>query len=222
MGLQRNRRRACSTRSTTPTPQASARFGSRIGSAGDITGDGIRDVIVGGIDRRARRRRSGRPRRCMRSRPAPGRNAGQAFIFNGATGALVRHARRTRPPTWRPSEHPAPQGCGTFGLAVQSPGDTERLTASDDQLVDKESYATFGRMYLFQRQGPASCCCGSIRPEPQAGRQLRLPGRRRPARPATSTATAFPDLYANGFHNTTARRAKARAAHGSSTGVPAA
>lgn len=70
-----------------PAPQPNnARFGSRIGRAGDVTGDRVADVIVGASG-------NDQPAGCAADgvvEPGCQPNVGQAFIFNGKTGALFR------------------------------------------------------------------------------------------------------------------------------------
>ncbi|MDQ3733371.1 MAG: FG-GAP-like repeat-containing protein, partial [Actinomycetota bacterium] len=75
-----------------PAPQPSARFGSRIGRAGDIAGNGVPEIIVGASNNDI-------PAGCGVGRGGTGQppvpegcfvNVGQAFIFDGATGELVR------------------------------------------------------------------------------------------------------------------------------------
>jgi hypothetical protein len=177
-----------------PAPQASARFGSRIGSAGDVTGDGIRDVIVGASNNDV-------PTGCGTDGMVEAgcyQNAGQAFIFNGATGALVR-TLDVPPADLAALGASCTTGCGTFGLAVQSPGDTDGDGVSD-QLVDAGSYATVGRMYLFSgRTGELLLRIDP--PEPQAGDNFGFQDAT-PGAPGDIDRDGFPDLYANGFiHN---------------------
>ena len=119
-----------------PAPQGktgnSARFGSRIGTAGDINADGASDLFVGASNNDV-------PAGCGDTAPPPAGckvNQGQAFIFNGKSGALLRPldlpAADQRPGT-------CSAGCGTFGLTVQSPGDVDN-DGVDDQLVDAGSF----------------------------------------------------------------------------------
>src|SRR5919199_979226 len=67
-------------------PRNSRRFGSRIGRAGDLNGDGRPEIIVGASNNDV-------PAGCGDVSPLPSGcrvNQGQAFVFNGATGALLR------------------------------------------------------------------------------------------------------------------------------------
>ncbi|MDQ3734772.1 MAG: integrin alpha, partial [Actinomycetota bacterium] len=131
-----------------PAPQASARFGSRLGRAGDIAGNGVPEIIVGasnndipagcGVDRGGRDQPPV-PEGCYV-------NVGQAFVFDGATGELVRTLNI--PEDERPGTDRCASNCGSFGIAVQGPGDTDGDGVTD-QLVGASSYQNQGRMYVF-------------------------------------------------------------------------
>ncbi len=111
-----------------PEPQAGGGFGSRNGTAGDITGDGRPDIIVGAPS-------NDQPAGCGEATPVPAgcrKDEGQAFIFNGATGQLVR-------PLNLPAEDRQPAGGTSLGAAVQSPGDVDGDTVADQQ-VDASGY----------------------------------------------------------------------------------
>ncbi|MBA2767255.1 MAG: FG-GAP repeat protein, partial [Solirubrobacterales bacterium] len=107
-----------------PRPQADGRFGSRIGRAGDIAGNGVPEIIVGASNNDI-------PAGCGVGRGGQGqpsvpqgcfKNIGQAFIFDGATGELVRELNL--PEEDRPGGNSCTSTCGSFGIAVQGPGDT--------------------------------------------------------------------------------------------------
>ena len=188
-----------------PDPQGApgnpARFGSRIGSAGDVTGDRVSDIIIGASANDV-------PAGCGDPTPVPAgcfRNEGQAYIFNGATGALVRTL--DLPPADRngaTSCGNAPTtACGNLGLAVQSPGDTNGDGLAD-QLVDAGNYTPaagptgVGRMYLFDG------ATGNVRlriddPEPQAGATFGFQDVT-PNAPGDVNGDGTPDLYAHGFN----------------------
>ncbi len=177
-----------------PDPQSDGRFGSRIGTAGDVTGDRVPDVLVGASNNDI-------PAGCAvgatAATIAPGcyRNIGQAYIFNGASGALVRTldvpvADRTL------LGASCFAGCGSFGIAVQSPGDTN-ANGVDDQLVGASSYANQGRMYVFEGS------TGNLRlrinsPEPQPGSNWSFQDAA-PGSPGDVNGDGRADLYANGF-----------------------
>lgn len=129
-----------------PNPQGTAtdtaRFGSRIGSAGDLTGDGVPDLIVGASNQDV-------PSGCGAVSPTPvgcHKHQGQAFIFDGATGRLIRTLNLPSEDQVQPT---CTSSCGSFGLAVQSPGDVNG-DGVPDQLVDGGSAnGGVGRMYVF-------------------------------------------------------------------------
>lgn len=125
-----------------PNPQANARFGSRIGRAGDVNGNGTPDVIVGASN-------NDTPAGCGNdptSLPIPAAslppgcrvNEGESFIFEGATGTLIRTLNV--PAADRTTMTPCSSNCGSLGLAVQGIGDVNSDGVTD-QLVDASSFS---------------------------------------------------------------------------------
>lgn len=167
-----------------PVPQGSARFGSRIGRAGDIVKadgtagtDGKPEIIVGASNNDV---------------PAPGFvDQGQAFIFNGANGGLVRTLNIPAGDAMTKSH---------FGLSVQGPGDVTG-DGVPDQLVDAENFtgglASQGRMYLFS--GADGTLFRTINdPTPQAGAYFGFQDVV-PLSPGDLDGDTKAEYYANGF-----------------------
>ena len=134
-----------------PHPQGSdfhrARFGSRLGKAGDVNGDGASEVLVGASG-------NDDPAGCSDATgtapPGCRRAEGEAFMFNGRTGALMRQFNL---PPEDDDRRPCNSGCGSFGLTVQGPGDVDG-DGTPDQLVGAPSLRvggndSQGRMYVF-------------------------------------------------------------------------
>ncbi len=176
-----------------PEPQGTetntARFGSRIGRAGDLTADGVSEIIVGASN-------NDMPAGCGNATPVPPgcrKDEGQAFIFNGKTGKLFRTLNLPeldRTPT-------CPAACGSFGLAVQGPGDTNK-DGITDQYVNAGSFAALsGRSYVFSgKDGDLLQRIDNPDPQPIVifGFQDA-----EPLAPGDVNADGFDDLYANGF-----------------------
>ncbi len=190
-----------------PNPQGApgnnARFGSRIGSAGDVTGgDGVPDIIIGASNNDV-------PAGCGDTAVVAGcfKNEGQAYIFNGSTGALVRTlnlpaADRNGASCGTTPQPKSPMPCGTLGLAVQSPGDVTGDNVPD-QLVDAANYTPpgspsgVGRMYVFDGAS-GNVALRIDDPEPQAGATFGFQDVP-PNSPGDVNADNVPDLYAHGF-----------------------
>lgn len=196
-----------------PAPQGTAnnkaRFGSRIGRAGDINGDHVPDIIVGASGNDI-------PAGCGDATPVPAgcrRDQGQAFIFSGSDGKLLRTLDL-------PAADQSPRGtcssnCGSFGLSVQSPGDVNGDGVAD-QLVDAGTYSFYtgtgapcgtpkpngcnegqGRMYLFDgRTGKLLRRIDD--PAPQAGASFGFQDAA-PLSPGDVNGDGVPDIYGNGF-----------------------
>lgn len=175
-----------------PEPQADGRFGSRIGRAGDVTRDGVPDVIVGASSNDS-------PTGCGQESPQPRGchvNQGQAFIFDGRNGDLVRRLDlpgRDRPDGTCSSD----RDCGSFGIAVQGPGDTNGDGVTD-QLVGASSLDDGrGRMYVFS--GKTGRLLHSIGvPSGQEGAFFGFQDVA-PLTPGDVNGDGFDDLYGNGF-----------------------
>ncbi len=196
-----------------PFPQGSsknsARFGSRIGRAGDLNGDRKSEIIVGASNNDV-------PAGCGNRSPLPAGcrvNQGQAFVFDGASGALMRTLDLPIA-----DEQPAgtcASSCGSLGLAVQSPGDTNG-DGVPDQLVDAGSYSfstgsgapcgtpepnacneSQGREYVFSGKD-GSVLLRIDDPEPQAGATFGFQDAA-PLSPGDVNRDGRADIYANGF-----------------------
>jgi len=205
-----------------PKPQGFGRFGSRIGRAGDVNGDSVQDVIVGASN-------NDTPAGCGND-PATGRaraaaavpagcrvNEGEAFIFSGKTGTLIRTLNVPAS-----DQAPAPCGgtgalypCGGFGLAVQGFGDATG-DGVVDQLVNVSSF-NFNTVTNGPCANPAEATCNKgqgaeylfngatgalIRrtddPNPQAGAVWGFQDAE-PLAPGDVNGDGRADYFANGF-----------------------
>ena len=189
-----------------PDPQPSARFGSRIGRAGDINGDGVPELIMGASNNDV-------PAGCGADGTVETgcrQNQGQAYIFDGRNGTFVRElnlpASDQVPPTCSTS-------CGSLGLAVQGPGDVNG-DGIIDQLVDAGSlsvteagavcaagsqgcFAAQGAMYLFSGADGAMLVRFDD-PVPQAGVNFGFQDAA-PLAPGDVNNDRRADIFGNGF-----------------------
>ena len=130
-------------------------FGTAISGAGDLTGDGRPEVIVGAASNDVPRGCGGQAVPVPAAPPGCRRDQGQAFVFNGATGARIR-TYDIPPADVRPTScnenvpGPGIGTCALLGQTVQGLGDTngDRVT---DHLVVGGTYGEnkAGRMYVF-------------------------------------------------------------------------
>ncbi len=191
-----------------PNPQADegvfATFGARIGAAGDVTGDSVPDIIVGSPANDV-------PAGCGAVTPVAAgcrQNEGEAFIFNGASGALVRTLRVPavdRQDATCSTLSPMRQNnrCGNLS-AAQSPGDVDRDGVAD-QLVAAYSLRRpslanpqfFGRLYLFSGK-TGEVLTRLDQPEPDNNAFFGLQDLA-PDTPGDVNGDGTPDLYASGF-----------------------
>lgn len=158
-----------------PVPQAGARFGSRIGNAGLVDADTVPDIIVGASNNDV----------------GANVNQGQAFIFSGLTGTLIRTLNQ-----------PAADAItsGNFGLSVQSPGDVTG-DGKADQLVGATNFTggltNQGRLYLFD--GTNGNLVRTIdNPTPQANAFFGFQDVA-PQSPGDLDGDGKAEIYANGF-----------------------
>lgn len=169
------------------SPDNQARFGSRIGRAGDVTADGKPDVVVGASSNDV-------PAGCGDQTPAPQgchENQGQAFIFDGATSELVRTLNLPR------QDQPLCAASCSFGLSVQGPGDTDGDGVTD-QLVTSGGYqGSQGRMYLFSgKTGELLLTVDDPAPQPGAFFGFQDVA---PLSPGDLNDDGRADLFGNGF-----------------------
>jgi hypothetical protein len=197
-----------------PNPQGSAthraRFGSRIGSAGDVNGDGIPDILVGASGNDGGTAGPG----CSEVNPLPSgcrAGQGQAFIFSGKDGALLRTL--DLPASDTVDNPTCASRCGNFGISVQSPG---KFGGHPGELIDAGNFsvdtatgracaspapptckAGQGRMYLFD--GTTGALIRKIDdPIPQAGAEFGFQDVTANA-PGDVNHDGVPDIYGNGF-----------------------
>lgn len=172
-----------------PQPQAAGRFGSRIGRAGDLTADGVSEVLVGAPGKDFPPGCSMAPAGSLACRA----EEGQALIFDGTSGALLRTLQlpaEDRPPGICSS------ACGSFGLSVQGPGDADG-DAVTDQLVSAPSLEDKGRIYLFS--GATGNLLRRIDPpQPQNGASFGFQDVS-PLAPGDVNGDGRADIYGNGF-----------------------
>jgi hypothetical protein len=179
-----------------------ATFGARLGAAGDVTGDGVGDILIGSPANDV-------PAGCGFQTPIAEncrKNEGEAFLFNGRTGALVRTIRvpeGDRQPAKCSTTGPSLSArCGNLSVA-QSPGDIDRDGVPDYTVAayslrrpfDDPQF--FGRIYLFS--GASGAFLAKIdQPVPDGNAFWGLLDAA-PNSPGDVTGDGVPDLYGSGF-----------------------
>ncbi|MDQ3199897.1 MAG: integrin alpha [Verrucomicrobiota bacterium] len=105
-----------------PSTATSGDFGAEVADAGDVSGDGVSDFLIGATDAKG--------------------FVGQAFLYNGATGALLKTF-----------DSPTPRNGGNFGRALagveDANGDGVRDVLVGAPNEGNTSFAGFGNVHLF-------------------------------------------------------------------------
>ncbi|MDP8927017.1 MAG: integrin alpha [Actinomycetota bacterium] len=204
-----------------PEPQGSqsnhGHFGW-VGTAGDVTGDGVSEVLVGAEG-------NDMPRACADATPpSPGcrKDQGQAFIFNGVNGALLRTLDMPEEDRYLRADGTCQDDCGRLGIVAQGPGDVNGDGVAD-QLVSAWGYdpqglqapagpnpTAPGRMYLYSgKDGSLLRRIDSPEPQDRALFGLQIV---EPLAPGDVNGDGHADIYGNGFvHDVGANTAQGRA-----------
>ena len=180
-----------------PRPQADARFGSRIGSAGDVTGDGRADIITGATS-------NDLPAGCGNTMVVPNgcqKNIGQAFIFDGSNGALVRELNTPPADVSANCGQTAPLvSCGNFGGSPQALGDMNGDDVSEHMVAAYTLAPTptqHGRIYVFDgKSGSVLIRIDQPAPDPFAFFGLQDTDR---FTPGDLNADGIPEIVGTGF-----------------------
>ena len=105
-----------------PDPVAYGGFGMSVAGPGDVSGDGIGDVVVGAFYETS----------------GSALYAGNAYVFSGADGTLVRTLTS-----------PTPTGSGAFGLTVREAGDLTGDGVPDVLVREGRGLSGYGVVHLF-------------------------------------------------------------------------
>lgn len=179
---------------TDPAGMGPGGFGARISTAGDVTGDGVPDIIIGapGYDL---------PAGCSHQTPIPDgchKTEGEAFIMNGADGALVRTL--DIPAADEPAAPGCNPSCGRIGGTVTSVGDVNGDGVPDQQVAAyslRGTATTHGRVYLFSGKD-GSVLARIDAPEPGGSQFLGLQDAA-PFTPGDVNGDGVPDIYVDAF-----------------------
>ncbi|NND72529.1 MAG: T9SS type A sorting domain-containing protein [Rhodothermales bacterium] len=105
---------------TSPNPESNGLFGFRVAGVPDTDGDGTTDILV-----------------AAHTEDAIATNAGRAYLFSGATGALLHTF-----------QSPNPSSGGLFGREIEGVSDTDG-DGRGDVLIGASGDVGSGRAYLF-------------------------------------------------------------------------
>ncbi len=178
-----------------PNPQADGGFAGRIAGTGDLSGDGVPDIIVGAP-------RNDLPAGCGTVTPVPAdcrKNEGEAFIFSGRNGSLIRQLNI--PASDRAATTcSTTSDCGNMGGTVSSPGDLDRDGVLDQIVVAYSLRPTpdrHGRVYVFSgRTGAILTRIDQPVPDTSAFWGLLDV---EDGSPGDLTGDGVPDIYGSGF-----------------------
>jgi hypothetical protein len=192
-------------------------FGTAISAAGDINGDGRADILVGAPSNDFPAGCGGNTGPSDTPAAPCRRDQGQAFVFSGANGGLLRtyevpeEDRRMTPNCNRDVGGPGIGTCGFFGFTVQGVGDvdgdgaTDHLvqggtyfagTYSGDGAGDKE-----GRIWVFSGKTGALLLRIDNPDPPRLGGSTRIFGLQtvEPGSPGDVNGDGRADIYGNCF-----------------------
>jgi len=178
-----------------PNSQPDGGFAGRLASAGDVNGDGVVDLIVGAP-------RNDLPAGCGVPTTIPAgcrKNEGEAFIFNGRNGSLIRRLPIPESDRADPSCSTT-SDCGNMGGTVSSPGDIDRDGVMDQLAVAYALRPTpdrHGRVYLYS--GRTGAVLARIdQPAPDRSSFWGLLDVEN-GTPGDLTGDGVPDIYGSGF-----------------------
>ncbi|MDQ4145009.1 MAG: integrin alpha [Actinomycetota bacterium] len=197
-----------------PSPQGSARNPAHFGwgaTAGDVNRDGVSEVLIGATG-------NDFPAGCGDRNPLPAGcriDQGQAFIFNGKNGRLIRTLNVPSEDRDVTNTGACLTNCGGLGIVAQGPGDVNRDRVAD-QLVSAWTYnfPTGPNPQCFAQQ-PVNCNPAQGRlyvysgtngrvlrkidnPEPQANARL-WGGIAEAFAPGDVNRDGFADIFGQGF-----------------------